>query len=183
MRRIVKKNKKGFSKVIFFILFFAIAVIGIFILALFNSAISFFSGEITPVIKDLGMVGDTNVSEIGTMAITPIEKIVNSLGWLTGVIYFIMLLGGLVLAYGYRNTHNRIYAVLFLVLSIVLIFVTIMISQAYEGFYNQDDPIGLGLQGMTLASFLIINAPIVVTIFAFIGAIIMMLPSEQEVYY
>jgi len=183
LRTLVKKPKKGFSGVLAFIIILVAVMVIAMILAFTGAITNWFSDEVTPTLEDLGVIGSTNFTEVADVTLTPINSIVHSMQWMVGVLYFIMLVGTLIFAYGYRSSENKLYLILFFMLIFLAILMSIWVSNTYEGFHSQDDAVGLQLQAMTLASFLILNSPVVIIVMGFIGGIIMMTPSEREGIY
>jgi len=137
-------------------------------------------------IPEINAIGEIdaggNVSEYSVMILTPIDSVISNFGLFMGLIYIIGTIGVLGLAYGFRNNNNTWVSVLFVVCTLLLIVTCILISNAYEDVYLTDDEIGSELRSSTLASYLIINSPTIMTIIAFIGGIILFTGKEESPY-
>lgn len=179
------RNKKGqsmYNIVIFIVVLILIMFIGLGI-AFGGAVIDWTADEIVPEISDLGIVGEsTNLSEIADYTVTPLNTVVQSMNWMIGIIYFVMLLGSFFLAFMYRSSGNKMFVIFYIVLVLVLVLVSFFISNTYEDFYTSNDEIGSRLQDMGIASFLIIQSPLIMLVIALISGIIMFTPSDQEVY-
>ena len=185
MRSLLKPNKKGQNQafgililvvVLVLIMFFGVAF------ALGGAVIDWTADEVTPVLSDLGVVGSTNLSEIAAVTVTPVNNVIQSMSWMIGIVYFVMLLGALMLAFMYRSSGNKVLIIFFFILVIVLILVSFFISNIYESYYDDTGEMATRLQDMKIASFLIIQSPVIMLVIALISGMIMFTPNENEVY-
>jgi hypothetical protein len=184
MRPLLKKNKKG--QQLYGILIFIVALVLIMFFglafAIGGAVLDWGSDEISPVLSDLGVVGSTNLSQVAQYTVTPVDNVIQSLSWLIGILYFVMLIGAMMLAFMYRSSGNKILVAFFFVLIIVLVLISIFVSNTYESIYAGSDAIASRLQEQTITSFLIIQSPMVMLIIGLIAGIIMFTPNEREVY-
>lgn len=175
------KNKKGeFRNIIFFVLI-VLVIIAVGIALAFGSAIlRWTADEVVPEIRDLGVVGGANLTEIADYTVTPINNIIQSMGWMAGILYVIMILGTFFLAFIYRSSGNRWFISIYLLLVLIIIICSIFFSNAYEDFYNDAGEVGDQLRDMKILSYLILYSPMIFTVIAFIAGIIMFIPREED---
>jgi hypothetical protein len=174
-------NKKGVGQLILFSMIIgAVIVIGLFI-AIFYYAFTSVSDVVFPAIKEIGMVGETsNVSAYATTVIAPFEILLSSFKWFGGLMYALAIFGLIGLAVTFRLTMSKVFIVFFLALAILLIIVSILISNTYEELYTNNDDVGLKLQEQVLLSFLILNSPMIFTIVIFVSGIILFSGIGEE---
>ena len=140
--------------------------------------------DIIPEIRTIGEVQEgTNVSEYADIGLVPAESIIDNLGLFIGIIYILGVGGLLSLSFIFRNNRNGWVIALFVASSILVILITILISNAYEEFYLGQDDIGANLRSESLASFLIIHSPKILTFVIFVAGIILFTGEEEGRYY
>jgi hypothetical protein len=171
---IKRKDKRGVGGLIFFvILLITIVVIG-FAAAILSGAITWASDEITPVIKDIGMVEDVgNFSQAADYSVVPANNFVQAIPWLIGFSYVAMLLFAIFFAIGYQSNPNPFLIGLYIFLVVLVIFVAIIISNMYQDIYTGNDEIAAQLHEQQLMTFMILRSPIILTIIALIAGIFM----------
>lgn len=167
-------NKKANVYVLIMFIFslFVILFIG-FIMVTGSSVINWVFDEATPELSNLGVIGDTNFTEIADQTITPVNSIVQSFTWLTGVIYVIMLIVVLGMAIYVRESPSKFLMGFYVSLVLVLIIASIYMSNIYEDFYDGTDDLALILKEHTLLSYMILYSPAIFTGVAFIAGIIL----------
>jgi len=174
LRTILKhKNKKAaMGIIVFFIILMVILVVG-FISVMVLSVIDIASDEITPIMLELGVVGETNLSEVAEMTFGKTNTIVQSLPWIIVIGYVLALVFTLVfvLVVGY-NPHPAFIG-LYLALMILLIFLCIIMSNMYQDIYTGTDELATRLQDQTTMSYLILHSPFIMAFIAVIGGILM----------
>jgi len=139
---------------------------------------------IIPEFNSIGQVTDNiNISEYTEKTLTPTSSIIDNIGLIIGMIYILGILGLMTFAFIARNNMNGWLIAFFLASVLLLIAACIFASNAYEDFHNNNDEIGLILQSATLASFLIIYSPEIMTMVAFIAGIILFTGNREEQYY
>ena len=131
-------------------------------------------GEIAPELRAIGTVGGANFTQSLNFVLDPIETIVNNYQ-----IYATMLYGfGMILvfsmAFMFRNSLNGWTIGFFIVCIILLITISIIMSNTYEQLYDGTDELAIGLKNAPTLSYLILYSPTILTIIAFIAGIIMM---------
>jgi len=175
------KNKKGNGFAIILFIF------ALFLLILFAVAMAFGTiiidwvfDEAVPELTGLGQVGDANMTSIGKSALDPVNTFVQSLTFLTGVVYILGIIGIFGLATALRITGNKWLAGFFIACMILLVMASIFVSNIYEEFYNENSEIGTRLHEHTLLSFLILNSPLVVCIVGLGGGIIIFTGEREE---
>ena len=137
---------------------------------------------VVPEVRNIGMVGDTNFTQISDIAIAPAQSIINSSTWFGGVMYVMALLALFGLAFVYRSTGQKWLIPMFFAMMVILIIVAIFISNTYEAFYNGTDDIAVGLQNQQVLSWMILYSPAVFSILGFIAGAIMFSGSDEGVY-
>jgi len=179
MKRLIK-DKKGqvIGIILFFLILLSILVIG-FIGAIVIGIIDFGSDTINPIMKELGVVGDTNVSEVATYTFGTLEIINNTLPMLMGFLYVGALIFSIVFAIGYTFSPHPIFIGFYFLLIILLIFGSIILSNIYQDIYQGTDELATRLQSQTLLSFMILRAPYILTIIAAITGIYLFTRSNE----
>ena len=171
--RSLMKNKRGeIGIIIFFFAIFIVIILG-FIGAITIGIIDIASDELTPIMEDLGMVGDTNVSEAAGYTFGTVDKVVQALPWILGFSYVMALIFTLVfvIVVGY-NPHPAFMG-FYIALMLLLIFGAVIMSNMYQDIYTGTDELALRLQEQTLVSYMLLHSPFILTLIAVIGGIIM----------
>jgi len=136
---------------------------------------------IIPEFNTIGEVApNINISEYTEKTLTPTGTIIDNLGLIVGMIYILGIMGLLTFAFIARNNTNGWLIAFFFASILLLIASSIFVSNAYEEFYNTNDEIGVILQSATLASYLIIYSPIIMTMVAFIAGIILFTGNKED---
>ena len=177
----LRKNKKGNVMLIiwFFVALFAILFIG-FIMVIGSSLLNWIFDEAVPEVSNLGMVGPTNVTLLADVTITPLNNIIQSFTWLTGVLYVLMLIGSFAIVYIARTTPSKWLITFWFMLSIILILGAIFISNIYEDFYDDNDDLGNRLKEHVVLSWMLLHSPKIFTFIVFSTAIIVFSGMQQE---
>ncbi len=180
----MKLNKKGqqgnfMSIVIFIGLLFVILFIG-FIMVVGSAVINWIFDETVPSVLNLGTVGGANLTQAADLTITPLNNVLQQFTWVTGVVYVMMLIGTMGIAFVFRGNPSRWLIGFFLLLVLMLILGSIVISNMYEDFYVGDDPLATRLQEHTILSFMILYSPVVFTVISFISGIILFSGRAEE---
>ena len=137
--------------------------------------------EIVPELLEIGEVSPgINISEHIEKVTTPITIIIDNLGLIMGLIYILGIVGLLSYAYLMRTNVNGCVIALFVVSVLLVIISAIAVSQFYEEFYLSQDDLGEILRTASLVSYLIIYSPVILTIVAFIAAIILFTGEEEQ---
>jgi hypothetical protein len=167
-------NKKSniMSVVYFLAILFLIILIG-FGLAIGSMVINWTFDEAMPEFTSIGMMGETNMSEISEYTLTPVNTFVQSFTFMSGVFMMLGLIAVLGFAFAFRFTGNKWLAGFFIAGMLMLVMASIFISNIYEDFYDDSGETGDILKEHTMLSFLLINAPMIITIIGFIGGIIL----------
>jgi len=173
-------NKKGVGGIIiFFVLLFLILIIG-FMGAMVIGIVDFASDTITPITQELGMVGETNLSEVAEYTFVPLNGFIQALPWLLGLSYVLALIFSIVFVIAYAYNPNPAFIGFYFVLIILLIFGSIIMSNIYEEIYTGDDEIATRLHEQTLLSFMILHSPKILTIIAFFTGIYLFAGRQNE---
>jgi len=174
-------NKKGNIGLVLMI-FVIVAIIlcaGLFI-AIGGGVIKYTFNQIAPEISSLGQIGDTNMTQVSSYTITPLGTVINSFTWLGGVIYAMLIIGLFGFAISFKVTANKIYMFLFFMLAVLIIILSIFISNIYQDFYTGTEDTAVMLQEQTLMSFLMIHSPMIFTVVIFVAGIIIFSGINQE---
>jgi len=173
-------NKKGVIGIIFFfIILFAILIIG-FIAVIVVSVFQIGSDVITPVMEDLGMAGDTNLSEASGYTFGVVDTLINSLPWLLAFGYALALIFSIVLVVSYNYNPNPAFIGVYIALILLLIVGSIIISNSYEDIYSGTDELALKLQSNTAMSYMILYSPFIMTLIAFITGIFLFATNKDR---
>ena len=172
------KNKKGqllnIQGLLFLFLFMGFVLAAGLIIVFISSITNFVFDTAVPEITNLGMIGSTNFTEATDASIVPLNDLVQSFTWFAGIIYIALLGGCLVIAMVIsQGGLSKWLMGLFLALGILLIIVSMFVSNVYEDFYNDTDEIGTRMKEHKVLSFLVLYAPNIFTVIIFLCGIIM----------
>lgn len=167
------KNKKGaIGIIIFFLVLMTILIIGFFA-AMLMATIDFVSDEVTPIMTDLGVVGNTNLSQVGDYTFGATNKVVQALPWVVAFGYAMALIFTLVFIFIVGYNPHPAFIGFYIGLMVLLVFLCIIMSNMYQDIYNGDDEIASRLKEQTILSYLILHSPFIMSFIAIIGAILM----------
>jgi hypothetical protein len=175
-------NKKGAIGLIWFAaILFLIIIVG-FIAAMGIGVLDFVGDEITPIMSELGMAGDTtNMSEIAGYTFVPLNNVIQSLKWLGGLAFMMALIFSIVFGMSYSYNPHPVFIGFYFALILLLIFGTIFMSNMYEDIYTGTDDIALRLQEQTILSYMILYSPFIIALISFITGIFIFTRSGNEV--
>lgn len=176
----LKQDKKGvIGIIIFFFILFAIIILG-FIFAVVVGVIDFSSDTLTPIMEDIGMVEQANVSQATTATVGVVNGFVQSAPLLLALAYVGALIFSVVFVVAYNSNPNPAFIGLYIGFIILLIFGSIIISNAYEEIYNSTDEIAIRLQDNVAMSYLILYSPFILAVIAFITGIYLFAGRQNE---
>ena len=170
MNKIIKNKKGAIGIIIFFMILFAILVLG-FIAAMAVGIIDFASDTITPVMQELGVAGNSNLSEAAEYSFVPLNTFVQALPWVVGLSYVVALLFSIIFVLSYNYNPHPAFIGFYFALVILLIFGSIIMSNMYQDIYSADDEIADRLKEQTLLSYMILYSPFILTLIALITGI------------
>jgi len=170
MNKIIKNKKGAIGIIIFFMILFAILVFG-FIGAMALGIIDFASDTITPVMQELGVAGNSNLSEAAEYSFVPLNTFVQALPWVVGLSYVVALLFSIIFVLSYNYNPHPAFIGFYFALVILLIFGSIIMSNMYQDIYSADDEIADRLKEQTLLSYMILYSPFILTLIALITGI------------
>jgi len=173
MRPIKRSDKKGGLGIIIFFTILSFILVLAFVLALGWTIVDIASDEITPIMSDLGVVGESNLSEISGYTFEKLDTVVQSFNWIIAIMFVLSLGGSLVFIFISGYTSHPAFMGFFIVFMIFLIFLCVIMSNVYQDIYSVDDEIGSRLREQSITSFLILNSPMIMSFIAVIGGIIM----------
>lgn len=178
----IMRNKKGQvgGMLMFFIVLIVLAVVGLLI----GFGAYFFNTTLTPTINELKGIGSidagTNMTEITENSTFGSETIVNNFSWITGVLYAIMIIGSLGFAFYMRSSDNKRLIFFYFGLLILLILISILVSNSYENYYTNGDDLANYLHTLPLLSWFVLNSPLIFAIIGIISGIIMFSGGSDE---
>ena len=178
LRKIIKKQRKTMGKkgamgiIIFFIILMTVLIIG-FISVMVWSVVDIASDEITPIMLELGVVGDTNLSQAAEYTFGILDTFIQSLPWIVAVGYVLALVFTLVFVFVVGYNPHPAFIGLYLALMILLIFLCVIMSNMYQDIYTGDDDVASRLKEQTTMSYLILHSPFIMALIAIIGGILM----------
>ena len=178
------KNKKGnvIGMIMFFVILFLILIVG-FIAAMVVGVVDFASDTVTPIMEDLGMAGETNMSEAAGYTFGMVDNVVQGLPWLVGFVYVAALIFSIIFAISYTYNPHPVFIGFYVIMVILLIFGAIVMSNMYEEIYTGTDEIATRLQSQTLTSYMILYSPFILSLIALItGVYLFTRPPESGSY-
>jgi len=176
-------NKKGNAMIIilFFFLLFSILFIG-FMMVVGSAILNWTFDIAVPELDSLGVIGDTNMTDVASYTLTPLNTLVQSFTWLTGVLYVMMLIGSIGIVFIFKATPSRWLIAFYFGLALILIMGSIFMSNIYEDFYDGGDELADRLKEHTLLSYMILYSPVILTVIVFATGIILFSGMQEENY-
>ncbi len=173
-------NKKGgIEIIIFFIILMVLLIVG-FIAVMVWSVVDIASDEITPIMLELGVVGDTNLSQVAEFTFKVVDDVVQAFPWVIALGYVMALIFTIVFVFIIGFNPHPAFIGFYLILMILLIFMCVIISNMYQDIYTGTDEVATRLQEQTTMSFLILHSPFIMSIIAIIGGIVMFTRKESS---
>lgn len=168
------EDKKGSVMSILLVIggLFLLVMFGI-IMVIGSSTLNYVMDESLPLLNDLGMVGDTNVTYITGVTITPVNTLIQNFTWASGLIYIFGLMGIFALAFAFKSTGDKWLIGLFFALVIILLLGCIFMSNIYEDIFRGTDALAAIMQEHLILSYLILYSPAIMSIIAFVAGIIL----------
>lgn len=175
------KNKKGnVAHIILFIAIFVVIIVLGMVVAFTSVTINWVADEVVPELSTLGSVGSSNLTEIATYTLNPVDNVVQSFTWLSGIAYMFALIGLIGLSVAFKMTGEKYLLGFFWICLFVLVIAGIFISNIYEDFYNENDEVGTRLKEHALLSFLILYNPLIICVIGLISGVIMFTGDRGE---
>lgn len=180
------KNKRGQSilGVILVVgILFLILIVG-FLMAIGGAVTNWVADEIVPELSGIGSlgVGEANMTEISTYTIEPANILIQNLTWITGVIFVILIIASIGVAFAFRGSGNGWLIVFYFLLVILLIMGSIFISNMYQDFYQDNGELASILKENTMLSFMLLYSPMIFAIIGFVTGIILFSGRQEESY-
>jgi len=175
------KGKKGQGAGVFYIfLFIMVILLCALLVGLGAGVLTYTSRTLNDVTSELGVInlGQADDSTTGNMSYYSeitfgrLNTVVQMANWGSGILIAFGILSTLIFAAAIRFQPSGFLIGFYIILMLVLVILGMIISNMYEEFHDGTDEIALELQSMTLASFILINFPVIVTILGFIGGVI-----------
>jgi len=176
----LKRDKRGvFGIVLFFIVLFSILIYG-FVASISVAVIDVASDEVTPILEDIGVVEGTNISQAMENTVGVANGFVQSMPWLLAFGYGLALIFSIVFVASYKINPHPAFMAVYVALILLLIFGSIIISNAYEDIYTGSDDIALRLHENSAMSYMILYSPAILTMIAFIAGIYLFSSGKEE---
>lgn len=167
------KNKKGqLGIILFFVFLFLILIVG-FIGAMMTGTIGFVMNEVTPIMQGLGVVGDSNISEVVEYTVVPANNFIQAFKWVFAFCLVVALFMSIGLAGVYRVNPNPVFIGFYFMMVILLILGSIIMSNMYQDIYDGKDEIAQSLQAQPITSYMILYSPHIFTVIAMLTGIYM----------
>lgn len=139
--------------------------------SIFNDAM----GTVFTEVRGIGNITNgVNVSEAANHILNPVENILDDYSMYAGILYVMGIILIFTLAFIFRDNMNPLTISLFVVSAMLIIVFAIILSNTYEEFYMGGDMLGTSLHEATIASYLILYSPTIMTIVIFFAGIILM---------
>jgi len=165
-------KKAGIGIIIFFSVLLIVVIIG-FIAVMVWSVIDIASDELTPIMTELGMVEEANLSQASEYTFGVADTFIQSLPWVIALGYVLVLVFTLVFVFIVGYTPHPAFIALYIMLMILLIFGCVIMSNIYQDIYEGTDELALRLQEQTIMTYLILHSPFIMAMIAVIGGILM----------
>ena len=176
-------NKKGNLLAVGMLALFVMIFIGAaLMIAIGSGVVTFVSDTLNTATDNLGSIStNTNLTEYHDYTFEKANDFLQMFKWGSGVLIIFGLLGLLIFAFAIRPSPNGFLLGLYFVLVIIMIITSIFASNIYQDFHQGSDDIAAELQTMPLTSWLVINLPMIITVFAFIGGVIIFSGIGEEI--
>jgi hypothetical protein len=174
-------NKKGsFGVLLFFMIIIAVLIVAGVGIAILIGVINIGTDTIIPELSNIGMVDGSNISEYAEYTTTPVNTLISSFTWMGGVAYGMAIFGLIGLAIAFRLTMSKIFIVVFFAFAVLLLFLSILISNIYQDIYSGTDELATELKDQVMLSWLILKSPLIFSVVIFISGIILFSGIIQE---
>jgi len=167
-------NKKGSMLGILLVVagLFLIVMFGI-MLAIGSSTINWVLDETVPELEALGQIGDFNSTQAIDATIDPVNTVIQSFTWISGLLYVFGIFGIFGLALTFRQTGDRWLIGLYFAVVLILVIGCMIMSNIYEDIWSGGDTFASIMSEHILLSYLIIYSPGIMALIAFIAGIIL----------
>lgn len=136
-------------------------------------------GTVFTEVRGIGMITDNvNVTSLANHVLDPAEDIINNYSLYAAMIYIFGIILIFTLAFVFRDNVNLLTVSLFVLAALLIVVFSIVLSNTYEDFYNGTDALATELRSATMASYLILYCPTIMTIVTFIAGVILFSGKE-----
>ena len=177
-------NKKGNIMIIIMFIFilFVILFLG-FIMLVGSSVMNYVFDIAVPELSNLGMVGNVNTTQVAGVTIAPLNNLVQSFTWMSGVLYVLLLIFSIVFVMVMKIAPNKWLIGFFFLCALILIIGSIFMSNIYEDFYDDaGSDLSTRLHEHTLLSYMVLYSPAIFSVMVFLVGIILFSGLNQEEY-
>lgn len=151
----------------------------VFMFVMGGSIVTDTMGTVFSEVRSIGNItSGVNVSQAADHVFIPVENILNNYSMYAAMLYIFGIVLIFTLAFIFRDNVNLLTISLFFVSAMLIIIFAIILSNTYEEFYMASDFLGTSLREATMASYLILYSPAIMSIVVFIAGIILMSGKE-----
>jgi len=153
-------------------------VLSFIIVIVFAVWVNFF-GDVTDEL--IGLPADnniTNISKYATITFGNLNTAFQQLTWISVVIIFGLVMG--ILMSSFLVKIHPAFFIFYVFIVVLLVFVSIFISNSYEDLYSGGGILGDSLQDFRAASWIVLYLPIWVTLVALIGGILLFIGLKRD---
>ena len=173
-------NKGQINSLMVMLLLLFVVIIGGFFIVVGSGILTFVGDEINDVTSSLGVQGDTNLSHASDVSVGVVNTGIQTLKFVSGIFLVFALLGILIFAGTIRASPNG-FMIAFYIMAVLLLVISAMyMSNIYEEFLDGTDEIADELKGFTMASFILLYLPHIITVISFIGGFIIFSGIGEE---
>lgn len=174
-------NKRGdITAIILFVFVLFLLLFAGFAMVVGSSVVNYVFDTAVPELTDLGQIGDSNFTQIAGQTITPLNNVVQNFTWISGVLYVMMLIGVIGIAFAARVSPSKWLIGFFFLVALLLIMGSIFISNMYEDFYDDSGDLGTILKEHIILSYMILYSPAIFSFVIFIAGIILFSGMSEE---
>lgn len=175
-----KSNKKGnlmgmTAIMVGLILFIVLSVVIVFISALW---VNFF-GDVTDTLVGIPATSNiSNISKYADITFGNLNIAFQQLRWISVVIIFGMLMG--ILISNFLIKIHPAFFIFYIFIIIMMVFVSIFISNSFETIYTGGGVLGDSLQQFKAGSWIILYLPMWITIISVVGGILLFVNMKRD---
>lgn len=171
MLKRVGKKANMFPVLLVMVILFSILILG-FVFSIGGSIFDFAADTITPIITDIGNATSTsNISQAANYVVVPVNVLVQAAPWIIGFMYVAALIFSVVFVVSSKDNASPMYMGVYFMLTILLIFTAIIISNMYQDILVGGDEIATRLGEQTLMNYMILYSPFILTLIALMSGV------------
>lgn len=188
IRNPARKNRRGqvMGIIIFFLILFSVLIIG-FMIVMGTSILGLASEQITPIMEGIGVIevntetgAGVNVSQAAQYSFGVLDTAIQALPWVVGFLLVAALIFSVVFAITYTSNPHPAFIGLYILLTILLIFGAIILSNMYQDIYTSGDELAVKLHEQTLSSYIILHSPVIIVVISLLTGIFLFIKPPEE---